>query len=66
MDRGVRLLATAVALLAVAAAGASAQPAGTPLRVFTAEQAERGQALYEEICIECHLSSLAGGASEAR
>ncbi len=64
MDRGVRLLATAVALLAVAAAGASAQPAGTPLRVFTAEQAERGQALYEEICIECHLSSLAG-ANEA-
>ena len=28
--------------------------------MFTAEQAERGRALYEEICIECHLSSLAG------
>ena len=64
MALGVRVPATAVALLAIAADGASAQPDGAPLRVFTAEQAERGRALYEEICVECHLSSLAG-ANEA-
>ena len=46
------------------AAVAGAQPPEAPPRVFTAEQAERGRALYEEICIECHLSSLAG-ANEA-
>ena len=41
-----------------------AQTPEAPVRVFTAEQAERGRALYEEICVECHLSSLAG-ANEA-
>ena len=53
-----------MALLAVGAAGAGAQQQAEPLRVFTAEQAERGRALYDGICVECHLSSLAG-ANEA-
>ena len=37
-----------------------AQQVAAPAAVYTAEQAERGRMLYEEICIECHLSSLAG------
>lgn len=52
-------------LLAAVAAGAAAQPPAEPARIYTAEQAERGRALYEEICVECHLSSLIGGANEA-
>ena len=64
MSRKVWLPMAAVVLLAVAASGASAQPAEAPARIFTAEQAERGQSLYGEICVECHLSSLAG-ANEA-
>ena len=32
--------------------------------VFTVEQAERGRTLYEQVCVECHLASLAG-ANEA-
>ncbi len=51
-------------MVAAAAAGVGAQPPDAPLGVFTAEQAERGRALYDEICVECHLSSLAG-ANEA-
>lgn len=31
---------------------------------YTAEQAERGQAIYREHCIACHGSSLRGGANE--
>ena len=53
------------ALLAAVAAVAAAQPAAEPVPVYTAEQAERGRALYEEVCVECHLSSLIGGANEA-
>ena len=49
-------------MAAVASVGARQQ--AEPPRVFTAEQAERGRALYDEICVECHLSSLAG-ANEA-
>ncbi len=41
-----------------------AQPTARIPAAFTAEQAERGGALYEEACAECHLSSLAG-ANEA-
>ncbi len=52
-------------LLAAVAAGAAAQPPAEPVPVYTAEQAERGRVLYEEICVECHLSSLIGGANEA-
>ena len=53
-----------MALLATVAADVRAQPPEAPVRVYTAEQAERGRALFEELCVECHLSSLAG-ASEA-
>ena len=52
-------------LLVAVAAGAAAQPPAEPTRIFTTEQAERGRALYEEVCVECHLSSLIGGANEA-
>ena len=31
---------------------------------YTAEQAERGQAVYREHCLSCHGSSLRGGANE--
>lgn len=51
-------------LLVAVAAGVSVQQQGEPVRVLTAGQAERGRTLYEEICIECHLASLAG-ANEA-
>ena len=51
-------------MLLATVAVVGAQPPAEPRRVFTAEQAERGRALYEEICVECHLSSLAG-ANEA-
>ena len=50
--------------MVAAAASVGAQPPDAPVSVFTAEQAERGRTLYEEICVECHLSTLAG-ASEA-
>ena len=53
-----------MALLLTAAASVDARQQVEPLRVFTAEQAERGRTLYEAICIECHLASLAG-ANEA-
>ena len=53
-----------MALLATVAADVRAQQPAEPRRVYTAEQAERGRALFEELCVECHLSSLAG-ASEA-
>ena len=52
-------------LLAAVAAGAAAQPPKAPARIYAAEQAERGRALYEEVCVDCHLSSLIGGANEA-
>ncbi len=52
-------------LLAAVAAGAAAQPPAEPVRIYTTEQAERGRALYEEVCVDCHLSSLIGGANEA-
>ncbi|MDE2689906.1 MAG: PQQ-binding-like beta-propeller repeat protein [Acidobacteriota bacterium] len=64
MARSVRGFSAGMALLAAAAAAAGAQQQPEPVRVFTAEQAERGRALYEGICVECHLSSLAG-ANEA-
>ena len=51
-------------MVAAAAASVGAQPPDAPVSVFTAEQAERGRTLYQEICVECHLSTLAG-ASEA-
>ena len=54
-----------MALLAAVAAGAAAQRPAEPVRIYTTEQAERGRALYEEVCVECHLSSLIGGANEA-
>ena len=50
--------------MVVVAASVGAQQPVEPVRVFTAEQAERGRALYDEVCVECHLSSLAG-ANEA-
>ena len=53
-----------MALLLAAAASVDARQQVEPPRVFTAEQAERGRTLYEAICIECHLASLAG-ANEA-
>ena len=62
MARSLRGLSAGLALLAASVVGA--QPPEAPLRVFTVEQAEHGRMLYEEICIECHLSSLAG-ANEA-
>ena len=52
-------------LLAAVAAGAAAQPPPASVRIYTTEQAERGRALYEEACVDCHLSSLIGGANEA-
>ncbi|MCY3964995.1 MAG: PQQ-binding-like beta-propeller repeat protein [Acidobacteria bacterium] len=64
MARSVRGLSAGLAFLLAAAASVDARQQAEPLRVFTAEQAERGRALYEEICVECHLSSLAG-ANEA-
>ena len=64
MARSVRGLQAGLALLVAAAASVGAQPPDAPVSVFTAEQAERGRTLYEEICVECHLSTLAG-ASEA-
>ena len=65
MARSVRGLPAGLVLLAATAVSVGAQQqAEEPARVFTAEQAERGRALYEEICIECHLASLAG-ANEA-
>ena len=66
MARSVRGLSAGLVLLAAVAASAAvgARRQDEPLRVFTAEQAERGRVLYEEICVECHLSSLAG-ANEA-
>ncbi|MCY3927550.1 MAG: PQQ-binding-like beta-propeller repeat protein [Acidobacteria bacterium] len=57
-------MSAGLAFLLAAAASVDARQQAEPLRVFTAEQAERGRALYEEICVECHLSSLAG-ANEA-
>ena len=54
----------ALALFVATAAGAPAQQPSAPARVFSAGQAERGRTLYEEVCAECHLSSLAG-ANEA-
>ena len=64
MSRSVCGAAAAAAMFAANGAALVAQPATDAPRVFTAEQAERGRALYEEICVECHLSSLAG-ANEA-
>jgi len=64
MARSVRGLSAGLAVLVAAAASVGARPQAEPARVFTAEQAERGRALYEGICVECHLSSLAG-ANEA-
>ena len=57
--------ATVLAAVAAVAAGAAAQPPAAPVRIYTTEQAERGRALYEEVCVDCHLSSLIGGANEA-
>lgn len=64
MARSVRGLAAGLAVLVAAVASVGARQQAEPPRVFTAEQAERGRALYDEICVECHLSSLAG-ANEA-
>lgn len=57
-------MSAGLAVLVAAVASVDARQQEEPLRVFTAEQAERGRALYEGICVECHLSSLAG-ANEA-
>ena len=59
---GARGLSLGLAFVAFVAAVAAQQP--DAVRVFTAEQAERGRTLYEEVCVECHLSSLVG-ANEA-
>jgi len=58
-------LPAGLTLLVAVAASVGAQQQAAPARVFTAEQAERGRSLYGEICVECHLSSLVGGANEA-
>jgi mono/diheme cytochrome c family protein len=50
-----RILACVVLLAAVGAASSVA---------YTARQAERGKALYEESCSSCHGASLRGGANE--
>ncbi len=56
--------ATAMVLCAVVSTGVVAQTRQPAPSVFTGEQAERGRAVYDALCVECHLSSLAG-ANEA-
>jgi mono/diheme cytochrome c family protein len=57
------LLLTTLAIAAVAVTLAprlaSAQPTGTP--TFTAEQAERGHAIYGRSCVDCHGTELNNG-----
>jgi mono/diheme cytochrome c family protein len=65
-DKSIRRLGTAacgVAALLVGAAIAHAQGADRSVwtGVYTAEQAERGKALYADQCASCHGATLAGG-----
>ena len=55
----------AAAVWAISAVSGAAQddaPDDGP--AYTAQQAERGQAVYREHCLSCHGSSLRGGANE--
>jgi mono/diheme cytochrome c family protein len=61
-------MTAAVAVMALAwgvsfaAAGAAAQaPASTQDGVYTAAQATRGKALYDDKCSACHVADLTGG-----
>ena len=63
------LPAVGAALAAAPLSRATATAARPPQEVaasgaYTAEQAERGQAVYREHCLSCHGSSLRGGANE--
>lgn len=54
---------------AISARGAAASSArrvgqGAPAGGYTAAQAERGKAVYEQSCASCHGASLRGGANE--
>lgn len=55
------MIGAAAAALLVAAASVAAQDTRTTLDgVFTAEQAERGAAAYQQECAQCHLDDLLG------
>jgi alcohol dehydrogenase (cytochrome c) len=57
--------ACAVSIVAaVVVAGQAAPPQSRP-RLFTAEQAARGEAVYREACAACHGATLAGGNAPA-
>ena len=65
-DRNIRRFVTAaggLAILLIGGAIAHAQNAGRSVwtGVYTAEQAERGKAIYAEQCASCHGATLAGG-----
>jgi alcohol dehydrogenase (cytochrome c) len=62
------LLSTACCVLAACAALAARQAApavSAPVRVFTADQAARGEVVYRESCAACHGTGLTGGNAPA-
>jgi mono/diheme cytochrome c family protein len=58
-----RMWVAVAAVMALAGIGASQNPRSVWDGVYTAEQAKRGQARYNELCGACHGDTLAGGES---
>lgn len=69
MNEGTRILITAVLLLALgpgalaAQEGQSGDPSSVLEGVYTEEQAERGEATYQNVCSYCHSTSEFSGSS---
>lgn len=69
MNRGARILSSAVLLLALGSTGIAAQDTGSGgpdsvlQGVYTAEQAERGETTYQNVCSYCHSASQFSGSS---
>ena len=58
-----RIAAAIAGLISLGGIASSQNPRSVWDGVFTAEQAKRGQARYNELCASCHGDTLAGGES---
>ena len=62
----IRLMAGVVVVAAIGAClGSALRAQGTSVAagVYSADQAKRGQAVYNDACAKCHLDDLSGGAT---